>query len=224
MSLLQQLTTSFRARIAFYRHRYFLNREPFGARGSNVHLVNGSILQPPGNIFLGNDIYIGPEAYIWAEAGRLIIHDNVILAPRVAIATTQHRWRGAEMLPFGLVSDRADVEIHSHAWIGQGCTILPGVTIGEGAICAAGAVIHRSVPPLAIVAGNPAQVRGYRDPAEYDRLKREGRFFMRAMAAGEVRYDFRERDEPLGTLAETDKARAQRESLGIDLARYAGGE
>ncbi|MFD0936397.1 CatB-related O-acetyltransferase, partial [Methylobacterium trifolii] len=53
---------------------------------------------------------------------------------------------------------RGDVAIGHDVWLGSGCMILAGVTIGHGAVVAARAVVTRDVPPYAIVAGNPAQV------------------------------------------------------------------
>lgn len=52
----------------------------------------------------------------------------------------------------------APIHICSKAWIGTGCKILKGVTIGEGAIVAAGSVVTKDVPPWTMVGGNPAQV------------------------------------------------------------------
>jgi acetyltransferase-like isoleucine patch superfamily enzyme len=49
-----------------------------------------------------------------------------------------------------------------HAWIGARAIILPGVTVGEGAVVSAGSVVSRDVPPYTIVAGNPAEVIGQR--------------------------------------------------------------
>jgi galactoside O-acetyltransferase len=50
------------------------------------------------------------------------------------------------------------IRVCSHAWIGMNCTILKGVTIGEGAIVAAGSVVTKDVPPWTVIAGNPAKV------------------------------------------------------------------
>ena len=55
-------------------------------------------------------------------------------------------------------------------------TIVPGVTIGEGAILAAGAVITKDVPPLSVVGGNPAKVIKYRDKEHFEALKQLGKF------------------------------------------------
>ena len=57
----------------------------------------------------------------------------------------------------------ADVIIGSDVWIGVNCVILKGVSIGSGAIIAAGSVVTKAVPPLAIVAGVPARVLRFRD-------------------------------------------------------------
>ena len=53
---------------------------------------------------------------------------------------------------------KGPVRVHKEAWIGTGAIILSGVTIGEGAVVAAGSVVTRDVPAGAIVAGNPARV------------------------------------------------------------------
>ena len=54
--------------------------------------------------------------------------------------------------------------------------VVGNVTIGEGAILAAGAVVSKDVPACAIVAGNPARIVKYRDRGHYDKLKAEGAF------------------------------------------------
>ena len=84
--------------------------------------------------------------------GPLDIGDNVSVSPDVAIITTQHRLRSAD---FGLES--RPVVIEDNVWIGMRATILPGTTIGRGAVVAAGAVVSGKVAPLSVVAGVPAR-------------------------------------------------------------------
>jgi acetyltransferase-like isoleucine patch superfamily enzyme len=54
--------------------------------------------------------------------------------------------------------DESPVRICDDAWIGAGAMVMRGVTVGEGSVVAAGAVVTKDVPPLTIVAGNPASI------------------------------------------------------------------
>ena len=92
--------------------------------------------------------------------GPIDIGDNVSISPEVAILTTHHR---LDSPGFPLESRR--VVIEDHVWIGMRATILPGTTIGRGAVVAAGAVARGEIPPMTIVAGVPARPVGTR-PAE----------------------------------------------------------
>jgi acetyltransferase-like isoleucine patch superfamily enzyme len=85
--------------------------------------------------------------------GSLTIGDHVSVSPEVVILTTGHQWRSPD---FALES--RPVVIGDHVWIGMRATILPGTTIGRGAVVAAGAVASGDIPPLSVVAGVPARV------------------------------------------------------------------
>ncbi|HLK00909.1 MAG TPA: acyltransferase [Streptosporangiaceae bacterium] len=87
----------------------------------------------------------------------LRIGDDVSISPEVAILTTQHDVASRDFALQG----RA-VVIEDHVWIGMRATILPGVTVGRGAVVAAGAVVTHDVAPLEIVAGVPARPVGRR--------------------------------------------------------------
>ena len=87
----------------------------------------------------------------------LKIGADVSISPEVAILTTQHDINDAEFALQG----RA-VVIEDHVWIGMRAMVLPGVTIGRGAVIAAGAVVAKDVAPLDIVAGVPARPIGRR--------------------------------------------------------------
>lgn len=97
-----------------------------------------------------------------ARAG-LVIGDNVSVSPEVSILTTQHDWRAP-----GFPLQSRPVVIGDHVWIGMRATILPGTTIGRGAVVAAGAVVSGTVPPLAVVAGVPARQVATRPEAALD--------------------------------------------------------
>ncbi|GBU18710.1 MULTISPECIES: CatB-related O-acetyltransferase [Methylobacterium] len=79
-------------------------------------------------------------------------------------------WPEAEA-PADYHASRGDVAIGHDVWLGSGCMILSGVTVGHGAVVAARAVVTRDVPPYAVVAGNPARIVRHRfEPAQVERL------------------------------------------------------
>ncbi|MBW7992316.1 MAG: acyltransferase, partial [Planctomycetes bacterium] len=96
------------------------------------------------------------------------------LASNTTIITLDHHFRGAESIPWGEARIIKPVVIEDYVWVGMNASILPGVTIGEGAIIGMGTVVPKDVPPLAIVVGNPARIVGHRDEKEYSVLKKRG--------------------------------------------------
>lgn len=108
-------------------------------------------------------------------AGCVRIGDNFHSAAGLRILTQSHNYRGMA-LPYDTSVVIKDVIIGDNVWVGMDVLILPGVQIGEGAIIQAGAVVSRSIPPLAIAGGNPATVIRFRDAEHYFRLKADGKF------------------------------------------------
>lgn len=115
--------------------------------------------------FLGSgDLYsrlqIGREC--WVNVGCLFdlnapitLGDRVALGQQVMILTNTHRISGPTRRAGELAA--LPVQIEAGAWLSTRCTILPGVTVGVGAVVAAGAVVTRSVPPNVMVGGVPAR-------------------------------------------------------------------
>jgi acetyltransferase-like isoleucine patch superfamily enzyme len=89
-------------------------------------------------------------------ADTIIIEDGVTFGPEVMLITGAHEI-GLEGRRAGPLSPKP-LKICKGAWLGARCLILPGVTIGEGAVVGAGAVVTKNVPPNVIVGGVPAQV------------------------------------------------------------------
>lgn len=107
---------------------------------------------------VGRDVYIADGLLIveeLADRDNLTIGDRVSIAPRVTIVTSSHpnRSRIRAFAPTG----KGPVVIHDDAWIGAHAVILPGVTVGHGAVVGAGSVVASDVPPMVIVAGQPAR-------------------------------------------------------------------
>jgi len=105
------------------------------------------------HISLGKNIFIN-HACSFLDLGGIIIEDGVMIAPKVNITSEGHPLEAS--LRKTLVPKK--VIIQQNAWIGAGASILPGVTIGENAVVAAGALVTKDVPANTVVGGVPAKV------------------------------------------------------------------
>ena len=128
--------------------------EIIGAR-----IEDSTIVFPPFYTNFGRSIRIGKNVFInhacsFLDIGGITIEDDVQIGPRVNLTSENHPLNPDDrktLIPNPIVIKR-------NAWIGAGATILPGVTVGENSIVAAGAVVSRDVPPNTVVAGIPAKV------------------------------------------------------------------
>lgn len=102
---------------------------------------------------IGKNVFINHDCS-FLDLGGITIEDEVMIGPQVKITSENHPLdpKIRRQLILG------QVNIKRNAWIGAGATILPGVTVGENAIVAAGAVVNKDVPDNAIVGGIPAKV------------------------------------------------------------------
>ena len=104
------------------------------------------------NIFIGKNVFINFQCH-FQDQGGIYIDDGSFIGSQVVIATINHginpKERGDNYF--------ASVHIKKGAWIGSHVTILPGVTIGENAVVAAGAVVNRDVADNTVVGGVPAK-------------------------------------------------------------------
>ncbi len=109
-------------------------------------------------VTIGRDVYIADDFILVEElAGddRVVIGDRVSVAPRVTLVTSSHP-NNSRIREFAPVT-RGPVTIEADAWIGAGAIILPGVTVGRGAVVGALSVVAADVAPLTVVAGQPAR-------------------------------------------------------------------
>lgn len=111
---------------------------------------------------IGNDAVIGEDLIIideLADRGLVRIGDRAAVAPRVTlVVSSSPNW--SRIVPY-VSTKHAPITIESDVWIGAGSVVLPGVTIGEGAVVGANSVVSKDVPPYTIVWGTPARAIGH---------------------------------------------------------------
>lgn len=105
------------------------------------------------NITIGKDVFINSGCH-FQDQGGIEIGDGVLIGHNVVLATINHDLNPKE----NRKNHYAPIKIGAHVWIGSNATILSGVTIGDYAVIAAGAVVTRDVPAMTIVGGVPAKV------------------------------------------------------------------
>lgn len=105
------------------------------------------------HITIGKNVFIN-HACTFLDLGGITIEDDVQIGPKVNIITENHPTDPAQRKTLVLGA----VRVQRNAWIGAAATILPGVTVGENAVVAAGAVVHKDVAANTIVGGIPARV------------------------------------------------------------------
>lgn len=130
------------------------------------------IVLSPFTIQYGRHVKFGKWCFVnvgatFLDANMITLGDFVAVGPNVQFITDTHPVRpedrflppeDGDIFPFKVVNYALPISIGDYVWIGAGAIILPGVTIGEGAVVAAGAVVTKNVEPRMIVAGNPARV------------------------------------------------------------------
>ena len=131
--------------------------ELFGRKLDDVHILTPFICDFGNRVKFGKNVFINHSA-IFSASGGIEFEDGVSLAPGVRIATINHDFNERHTkYTYGKVT------IKKNAWLGIGVTVCPGVTIGEYAVVAAGAVVTKDVPDYAVVGGVPAKIIKYQD-------------------------------------------------------------
>lgn len=123
--------------------------------GSNVNIERNAVFGPLLEIGDHSGVGINCEVY-----GPVKIGANVMMAPEVVIYTSGHRHDRIDIPMMDQGNDEIrPVTIGNDVWIGRRAMIMPGVTIGDGVIIGAGAVVTKDIPPYSVVGGVPAQVK-----------------------------------------------------------------
>ncbi|MBS4016793.1 MAG: acyltransferase [Dechloromonas sp.] len=112
---------------------------------------------PGRGLLVGDDVDFALGVIVTTSGG-VEIGDRVLIGYRTQILSANHRVPDGMERIFDAGHVRKRVTIGSDVWIGANCIILPGVSIGRGAVVAAGSVVSKNVEPFTVVAGVPARV------------------------------------------------------------------
>lgn len=124
--------------------------------GKTSHLKSDTVLECSGGLSIGEYFHTGRG---------------------LTIFTTNHNYISKIAIPYDSLSLNKPVHIEDYVWCGANVTIVPGVTVHEGAVIGAGAVVTKNIPRGAIVGGNPATIIKYRDIKMFNELKSKKAFF-----------------------------------------------
>lgn len=154
-------------------------------RNLRVLYIKRQVKSYKGRIFIGGKTSLNSKTELGDNVsfngtqvlgyGRVVIGDNFHSGSGCLLITSNHNYEG-NAIPYDDTHIVKEIIIQDNVWLGSRVIILGGVTIGEGAIIQAGALVHKDVPKGAIMGGNPAKVIKYRDLEHYERLKAEKKF------------------------------------------------
>jgi acetyltransferase-like isoleucine patch superfamily enzyme len=143
------------------RELKYINTE-FGSIHIGHHCVINA-LALAGPIEIGNNTLVNLHSDISGRDYKVVIGNNVLIAPRVSIMASMHNYSKKSELIRSQGTSGGDVVIGDDVWIGTNAVVLPGVHIGLGAVIGANAVVNKDIPQYAIAVGIPAKVIGYRE-------------------------------------------------------------
>lgn len=127
--------------------------------GNNNEILNGCLLMTyGGSISIGNNCSINPYTILYGHGEGLVIGNNVLIAGHCLIIPSNHVFTKRDITINKQGETSKGIVIEDDVWIAAGCQILDGVTIGKGAIVAAGSVVNKSIDPYTIVGGVPAKL------------------------------------------------------------------
>lgn len=129
-------------------------RDRYGRANETYTIKNGCYIE----IVNGGTLTFHTGA---ANVGLTIMCSNSITigaGVRIGRNVSIRDWNGQHVIVSPTYKSSAPVRIGNRVWLCSGCTIMPGVTIGEGSVVGANAVVTRDVPPRSLVVGSPAKV------------------------------------------------------------------
>jgi acetyltransferase-like isoleucine patch superfamily enzyme len=137
----------------------------FGGTEARLTLGERNIFYPgcvvrieKGHMVTGEEVSFGPGCHIYEPRAGLEIGDHCMIGGGTLISGVEHGYSRRDIPMRHQPTENKPVRIEDDVWIGMGVKLLPGVTIGKGAIIGAGSVVTRSIPAYSIAIGAPCRV------------------------------------------------------------------
>ncbi len=135
-------------------HQSHLIKQIFANVGEDVHIEKAMNIDYGINTTLGDHVFINFN-FTLLDCAPVSIGSHVFIGPNVQVYTAHHPLDAETRDQH--IGWAEPITIGNHVWIGGGCIILPGVTIGDGAVIGAGSVVTKDIPPKTIALGNPCR-------------------------------------------------------------------
>lgn len=133
-----------------------LLREMFAEIGENCYLETPFFSNWGGkHVHFGNNVYANFNLTL-VDDGDIYVGDSVMMGPNVVLATAGHPVEPG--LRRKVAQFNLPIHIGANVWLGAGCIVLPGVTIGENSVIGAGSVVTKDIPANVVAVGNPCRV------------------------------------------------------------------
>ena len=146
----------------YFQYLQAFDKKKFGYRGSESQIIVPAHIANPQNVFMYDRTRIQGHSKIITFTGKFIMKKFSGAAPGLTVVTGNHTPTVGIpyfLLPLSRVNDKEqDVIVEEDVWLGANVTLLAGVTVGRGAVVGACTVVTKSVPPYAVVVGNPAKI------------------------------------------------------------------
>jgi acetyltransferase-like isoleucine patch superfamily enzyme len=144
--------------------------------GQGLRAGRGSVIYSPHGLVLGSNVSVGPRSIIQVDGE---IGDYTLIGMGVQIVGRDDHAIGEIGIPMALstraedrgATERDRITIGCDVWIGASSVVLSGLTVGDGAVVAAGSVVTKDVEPFSIVGGNPARILGWRFETQEQRAE-----------------------------------------------------
>lgn len=135
-----------------------------GGAGKDFKIGLYSRIQTPEAVFIGNGVSFNDRAWIAANlnGGQIFIDDNTLIGPNCVLHTGNHVFADRSRPVREQGHDFSKIRIGKDVWLAANVTVLKGVTIGDGAIIAAGSIVTKDIPAYTKWAGVPAKQIGRR--------------------------------------------------------------